>query len=200
SQEFFSTAAGQWDALRTELFGEGAGVAGLLALLPDDLVVGDLGCGTGVMSAELSRHAGRVIAVDDSKAMLAAARRRLAGAENVEIRAGRLEALPVSDGELDAAVLALVLHYVVEPAVALAEAHRVLAPGGRLVVVDMAAHGRGDLTERMGHVWQGFQEDQLTGWLEDAGFGGVRWRALPPGRDAKGPLLFAAGATKTTSR
>jgi SAM-dependent methyltransferase len=200
SQEFFSTAAGQWDALRTELFGEGAGVAGLLALLPDDLVVGDLGCGTGVLSAELARYAGRVIAVDESKAMLAAARRRLAGAGNVEIRAGKLEALPIADGELDAAVLTLVLHYVVEPAVALVEAQRVLAPGGRLVVVDMVAHGRGDLTERMGHVWQGFQEEQLTGWLEDAGFGGVRWRALEPDREAKGPLLFAAGATKRTGQ
>lgn len=196
SQEFFSTAAGQWDALREELFGARAGLGGLLALLPDDVVVGDLGCGTGVVALELARYAGRVVAVDESKAMLSAARRRLSGHDNVELRSGALEALPVADAELDAAVLSLVLHYVAEPALALAEAHRALRPGGRLVVVDMAAHNRAEYREQMGHMWQGFTEPQLRGWLEEAGFTGVRWQALDPEARARGPLLFAVSATK----
>jgi ubiquinone/menaquinone biosynthesis C-methylase UbiE/DNA-binding transcriptional ArsR family regulator len=196
SEEFFSTAAGQWDALRTELFGSHAIVAGLLALLPDDVVVGDLGCGTGAVAAELAQYAGRVVAVDGSKAMLTAARRRLAGHGNVELRSGALEALPLEDGELDAAVLSLVLHYVPEPAVALAEIQRVLRPGGRLVVVDMVSHGRAEYREQMGHVWQGFAEPQLRGWLEGAGLRRVRWHALAPDPHAKGPLLFAASAAK----
>jgi SAM-dependent methyltransferase len=196
SQEFFSTAAGQWDALRAELFGARAGLGGLLALLPDDLVVGDLGCGTGLVSYELAPYAGRVIAVDESQEMLSAARRRLADHVHVEVRAGTLEALPIPEGALDAAVLSLVLHYVVDPARALAEAERVLRPGGRLVVVDMVAHGRAEYREQMGHAWQGFEESQLRGWLEDAGFTGVRWRALAPDAQAKGPLLFAASGTK----
>jgi ubiquinone/menaquinone biosynthesis C-methylase UbiE len=196
SQEFFSTAAGQWDALRTELFGSHSVHAGLLALLPADLVAGDLGCGTGVVTAELARYAGRVIAVDESESMLSAARRRLSGAANVELRTGALESLPVTDGELDAAVLSLVLHYVPEPPLALAEVHRALRPGGRVVVVDMVAHGRGEYREQMGHVWQGFEELQVRGWLERAGFCGIRWHALPAEPHAKGPLLFAAAATK----
>jgi ubiquinone/menaquinone biosynthesis C-methylase UbiE/DNA-binding transcriptional ArsR family regulator len=196
SQEFFTSVAGQWDAVRAELFGAGAGLAGLLALLDEDWVVGDLGCGTGVVAAELAPFVGRVVAVDESRAMLAAARRRLAGQGNVELRAGELEALPVADGELDAAVLSLVLHYLPEPVRALAEAARALRPGGRLVVVDMAAHGRAEYTERLGHVWQGFTEAQLRGWLEEAGYARVTWRALPSQPGAKGPLLFVAGARR----
>jgi ArsR family transcriptional regulator len=178
SQEFFSTAAAQWDAVRADLFGARAGFEGLLALLPDKLVVGDLGCGTALVATELAPYVGRVIAVDESKAMLAAARRRVRGQPNIELRAGALEALPVADGELDAAVLSLVLHYVPEPLAALVEARRVLRAGGRLVVVDLVAHGRAEWRERMGHVWQGFTEAQLRGWLAEAGFRAVRWQAL----------------------
>lgn len=195
SQEFFSTAAGQWDAVRTELFGARAGLAGLPALLGDHVVVGDLGCGTGTVSAEFAPFAGRVIAVDESKAMLAAARRRLAGFDNVELRAGELEDLPLDDGELDAAVLSLVLHYLPEPVLAIAEARRALRTGGRLLVVDMMEHGRAEYREQMGHVWQGFGEAQLRGWMEEAGFGRIRWVPLQAEAGAKGPLLFAAAGT-----
>jgi SAM-dependent methyltransferase len=193
SQEFFSTAAGQWDAVRADLFGARGGLNGLLALLDDDAVVGDLGS----VSAELAPFAGRVIAVDGSKAMLAAARRRLASFDNVELRSGSLESLPVESGELDVALMSLVLHYVPEPERALCEAHRSLRGGGRLVVVDMIEHGRAEYRERYGHVWQGFGELQLRGWLEDAGFTRVRWHVLAPDPQAKGPVLFAASAITT---
>jgi SAM-dependent methyltransferase len=196
SQEFFSTAAGQWDALRAELFGARAGMAGLLGLLDDDLVVGDLGCGAGVVTLELAPYVARVVAVDESKAMLAAARRRLGGYDNVELRMGELESLPVADGELDMAVLSLVLHYLPEPPLALAEAWRALRAGGRLLVVDMIEHGRTELREQMGHMWPGFGEAQLRVWLAESGFGRVRWHELRPESGAKGPLLFAATARK----
>lgn len=192
SQEFFSSTAGQWDALRAELFGPRAGLAGLLALLGDDIVVGDLGCGTGTVSAELASYVGRVVAIDESKAMLTAARRRLSEHGNVDLRAGALESLPLEDGELDAAVLSLVLHYVPEPMRALAEARRGLRVGGRIVVVDMLAHGRADYRDAMGHVWQGFAEVQMRAWLEECGFTRVRWHNLVSDPGAKGPVLFAA--------
>jgi SAM-dependent methyltransferase len=198
SQEFFSTAAGQWDAVRAELFGARGGLAGLLALLGDDVIIGDLGCGTGAGAAELAPFAGRVIAVDESKAMLSAARRRLQPFGNVELRHGALESLPLGNDELDAALLSLVLHYVPEPALALAEACRALKPGGRLVVVDMLQHGRAEYREQFGHVWQGFGEAQVRGWMEEAGFTGVRWHGLAPDPSAKGPVLFAASARKST--
>jgi ubiquinone/menaquinone biosynthesis C-methylase UbiE len=196
SQEFFSSAADQWDAMRTGLFGARAGMEGLLALLGEGLVVGDLGCGTGTVTAELARYVGRVVAVDESPSMLKSARARLTGHDNVEVRSGQLEALPVADGELDAAVMSLVLQYVPDPVRALTEARRALREGGRLVVVDLMAHGRAEYRERLGHLWQGFTEAQLRGWLEAAGFAVVRWHPLTPDAEARGPMLFAASARR----
>jgi ArsR family transcriptional regulator len=193
SQEFFSTAAAEWDALRAELYGETADLHATLGLLDDEWVVGDLGCGTGRLAAALAPFVARVVAVDASRQMLQAARRRLGGVDNVELRQGELEQLPLESGSLDAAVAFLVLHYLVEPARALAEARRVLAPGGRLLVVDMLPHGR-DEFRRLGHVWPGFAREQLEEWLREAGLERVRYRALPPDPQAKGPVLFAATA------
>ena len=194
SREFFASAAGQWDALRDELFGRRADLVALLALLDEDLVIGDLGCGTGQLSAELAPAVGKVIAVDGSRAMLAAARRRVGDAPNLELRQGDLESLPIDDATLDAAVLFLVLHYQDEPVRVLAEARRALKPGGRLLVVDMMPHEQRDLAERMGHVWQGIGDEMLGGWMEDAGLGPVRYRAMPVDTSAKGPALFTAVA------
>jgi ArsR family transcriptional regulator len=192
SQEFFSSAAGQWDTLRSELFGQRADLVALLGLLDETWTVGDLGCGTGQLSEALAPFVRRVVAVDESKAMLAAARKRLAGIDNVELRSGDLESLPIEDGELDAAVLFLVFHYLPDPARALAEVRRVLRPGGRLLVVDMMPHAREEYRQQMGHVWQGFSQEQMAGWLEQAGLTGGRYQALPVDPQAKGPTLFAA--------
>jgi ArsR family transcriptional regulator len=192
SREFFATAAGQWDALRSELFGRTAGLAALPGLLDEGWTVGDLGAGTGELAASLAPFVARVIAVDASRSMLAAARRRLDGHDNVECRAGELEALPLADGELDAAVLFLVLHHVVEPPRALAEVHRVLRPGGRVLIVDMTPHEHEEYRDRMGHLWLGFSPGTLGGWLEEAGLDGFRYHTLPADPEAKGPILFAA--------
>jgi ArsR family transcriptional regulator len=190
SQEFFSTAASDWETVRSELFGPNAGMAGLLALLDPSWRVGDLGCGTGLVAAALAPFVGSVIGVDESDAMLEAARRRLTDYGNVEIRQGALEHLPLDDGELDAAIVSLALHYVPAPVVALGEARRVVRGGGRVVVIDMMAHERAEYREQMGHVWPGFTEEQMGAWLGEAGFGALRWSPLPASRRAKGPLLF----------
>lgn len=199
SRDYFRGVAGEWDRVRVELFGARADLLGLLALLDDRMVVGDLGCGTGALAEALAPAVSRVIAVDESEAMLGAARARLEGVGNVELRAGSLEALPVADGALDAALLSLVLHYVAEPAAVLAEAARALRPGGRLLVVDMLPHDREDMRQEMGHVWPGFDESALGAWLGAAGFGRVRYRALPPDALAKGPGLFVCTATRETA-
>jgi SAM-dependent methyltransferase len=194
SEEFFATAAGRWDALRVELFGRGADQYALLGLLDDGWTVGDLGCGTGSVAVALAPFVRRVVAVDASPAMLAAAAERLRGARGVELRAGALERLPVADGELDAAVFSLVLHYVPDPAAALAEARRALRPGGRLLVVDMVPHEREEYRAEMGHAWLGFDEEQLAAWLAEAGFDRVRYQPLPADPAARGPALFTATA------
>lgn len=196
SRAFFSGAAASWDALRRELFGARSELLGLPALLNPTWAVGDLGCGTGPVSEALAPWVGRVVAVDGSPEMLAGARRRLGNAENVELKQGELEALPLESGELNAAVLALALHHAVEPPRVLAEAARVLRRRGRLVVLDMLEHDRPEYRETMGHAWQGFSEALLAGWLEDAGFRDVRTRRLPLEPAARGPRLFLTAASR----
>jgi ArsR family transcriptional regulator len=197
SQEFFSSSAGQWDRMREELFGDRVHLAALGALAGSQWVAGDLGCGTGQVSAALAPFVQRVIAVDSSAPMLQAARRRLAAFDNVDLRRGELEALPIDDDGLDAAVLMLVLHHVPEPQKAVAEVARVLKPGGRIIVGDMLPHDRESYRQQMGHIWLGFAEDHVTRMLGDAGFGQLKLVALPPDSRVKGPALFVATGEKT---
>lgn len=195
SAEFFAQAADGWESLRVDLFGSDAELLPLYGLLDPAWTVGDLGTGTGGLAALLAPFVARVVGVDRSDEMLEAAGQRLADTPNVELRNGELESLPLEDGELDLAVLSLVLHYVVDPPDVLAEVRRALRAGGRLILVDMRAHDRGaEYAEEMGHVWPGFEAERITGWLEGAGFEGVSVRPLPPDPEALGPLLFLATA------
>jgi ArsR family transcriptional regulator len=116
--------------------------------------------------------------------------------DNVDVRRGELEALPIEDGELDAATLMLVLHHVPGPAEALREAARAIRPGGRLVICDMLPHDREEYRQQMGHVWLGFDREQIVGLLGAAGFAGIRVVSLPTNTMAKGPALFVAGAIR----
>jgi len=192
SQEFFSSSAGQWDRVRDELFGDRFHLAALAAFAEGDWTIGDLGCGTGQVSAAIAPFVARVIAVDASAAMLQAAKKRLHGIENIELRRGELEALPIDDARLDAATLMLVLHHVPEPERALAEVARVLKPGGRAVVVDMQPHERESYRQQMGHVWLGFGDDHVRRIFSETGFEDVRIVLLPPDARSKGPGLFVA--------
>ena len=142
SEAFFASAAGGWDRLREELFGDTFYLWAVLGLIDPALTVGDLGCGTGQLTATLAPFVTKIIAVDASDDMLEAARARVAEWPSVDIRRGQLESLPIGDQELDAALLSLVLHYSPDPSRALAEAARALKPGGRALVVDMQPHER----------------------------------------------------------
>jgi ArsR family transcriptional regulator len=197
SEAFFSSAAGQWDRLREELFGATSHLRALGALLDPEAVIGDLGCGTGTISEWLSLFCDRIIAVDASKEMLQAARENLAGRKHVQLRQGSLEKLPIETGELDVALMILVLHHLPEPKRVLAEAARALKPGGRLLILDMLPHEREEYRQTMGHIWMGFSEKQMTAWLHAAGFKDVAWHAMPPESKAKGPSLFVATARRS---
>jgi ArsR family transcriptional regulator len=196
SQEFFSSSAGQWDRVRDDLFGERFHLAALPAFADAEWIVGDLGCGTGQLTAALAPFVARVIAVDASAAMLQAAKKRLNGYDNIELRRGDLEALPVDDARLDAATLALVLHHLAEPDAALRDVSRVLKPGGRLLIVDMLPHDRESYRQQMGHVWLGFSDDHIRRTLSESGFVDVRIVPLAPDPKSKGPGLFVATARK----
>ena len=195
SEAFITSAAAEWDANVTTLFGARADLGAALALLDPMLIVGDLGCGTGSLSLALARHVAHVHAIDGSAAMLDAARQRLQGEANVTIAEGSLEALPLGDASLDVAVLMLVLHHVAEPSRVLREARRVLRGGGRLLIADMCAHEREEYRTQMGHVWLGFDERSVRGWLSKAGFRSMRSVPLPVNPAAVGPALFTMVAS-----
>lgn len=198
SQAFFGRVAGQWDEVRSELFGSRFTAESLLCLLPREWTVVDIGCGTGNVSELLSPLVRRVIAVDASAAMLKAAQKRLEGEgrTNVEFVRGEIQKLPLKDGTADAAVAFLVLHHVPEVGAALAEMRRVLRPGGVALIVDMVEHDRQSYRHTMGHYWLGFSETKLAGELAAAGFVDARFVPLRPEAEARGPGLFACVGRK----
>lgn len=196
SQEFFATAAGQWDRMRSELFGARPELFGLLGLLDASWTVADLGCGTGQLAEAVGPFVRRVIAVDESAAMLRSARSRLQTIPNAELRHGTLEALPLAAREVDVAVLSLVLPYVSDPVQVLREVHRVLLAGGRALIVDMLPHEREEYRHTMGHLWLGFDTSTISEWAREAGFSNVRVHPLPALSGAKGPTLFGASLLK----
>jgi ArsR family transcriptional regulator len=134
-------------------------------------VVGDLGCGTGTVSAALAPFVARVVAVDGSAPMLQAAKKRLQQFDNVDLRRGELESLPIDDGRLDAATLMLVLHHVPDPDRALAGGVAGSETWGtRRARRHAAARSRSYRQARMGHVWLGFSDEHdeaglLTAWI-----------------------------------
>lgn len=192
SRSFFAGAARDWDRIRADYFGTQFSVNALLALLDPLLVVADLGCGTGALLEQLSPFVGRVIGIDNSEDMLAAAKLRIAALKNVELHQGDLTSLPIPDGSVDATLCVLSLSYVEKFAVAIGQMRRVLKPAGRAVIVDVLPHDRDDFRRQMGQIRMGFRESELTSVFNDAGFTSVRFRPLAPEAQAKGPALFAA--------
>ncbi len=196
TKAFFGRVAGEWDEVRTDLFGGRVTLQAMLPLLPKEWVVADLGCGTGNASELLAPCVSRVIAVDQSEPMLNAAARRLGAFKNVEFVRGDLEQLPIKDATVDAAVCVLVLHHIPEPQRVCAEMARILKPGGVALVVDMIEHDRAAYRQTMGHRWLGFNAPELIRMFGSAGLVEVRLQALPSDTEAKGPGLFACTARK----
>jgi len=194
ARRFFAGAAGAWDELRARVYGRGFGTEALLGLLPASWTVADLGCGTGALTAALAARVRKVVAVDRSAAMLQAARRRTDGLRNVELHEADLAQLPLPSASCDAAMLVLVLAYQEDPGPVLAEARRILRPGGRLVVVDAVRHADEELRRRIGQVHPGFAPDDLSARLRAAGFPAATVRSLPPEPGASGPGLVVCAA------
>jgi len=192
SQAFFASSAGQWDKLRTELYGNRFDRDAQLALLPSDWVVADLGCGTGSITASLAPHVETVIGVDQSRPMLKAAKTRTSGMGNVDLRKGALDAVPIEDQACDGAMLVLVLSYLPEPDTVLREAARILKPGGTVSIVDLLRHDREAFRRQLGQHCMGFEPRAIEELLKDCGFKQTRCTPLHPETDVKGPALFMA--------
>jgi ArsR family transcriptional regulator len=130
----------------------------------------DVGTGTGRMIELFGPRAVQAIGIDRSSEMLRLARVKLEAAGiHSSLRQGDMYALPLADQSADSVIIHQVLHYAHSPAAAIAEAARVLAPGGTLLVVDFAAHGREELRERDAHIRLGFEDEVMAGWFAAAG-------------------------------
>jgi ArsR family transcriptional regulator len=175
--------------------------AALLSLVPggDAGRLLDVGTGTGRVLELLASRISLGVGVDASKAMLALARSRLAraGLTHCSVRLADMYRLQLPESSFDLAVMQMVLHYAEDPPGVLAEVSRALRPGGRLIVVDLAEHGRDDLLTRLAHRWPGFSDDAMRGLLEGAGMqqgvpltidGPLAIRLWPATRAADAPI------------
>lgn len=197
TREFFERVAPDWEALRAQVHGTLDALPALRQRLGGQQVLVDLGTGNGDVLLELAGEVHQAIGVDRSARMLAEAERRRAerGSANVEFRLGALEHLPLADGEATAAVAHMVLCYLEDPPSALREAARTLAAGGTLQIVDLAEYDPATLPGEVEHRWPGLGTDELTRWLEDAGFTQVDIQTLS--RTGPAPDLVLAAATRT---
>ncbi len=196
SQTFFSSSAGKWDRIRAELFGNRLDAWALAACLDRTRVLGDLGCGTGAISQTLAPWVAKVVAVDSSPSMIQTAKKRLKDFQNVELKKGELDALPIDDATLDDSILALVLAYLPDPTRVFREAHRVSREAARLVVLDLLTHERTEYRDELGHMWLGFSQSQIFEWMIQSGWEPENFVPIPPDPESKGTQVFVATATR----
>ena len=172
------------------------GLAETFLMLMPPLVIADLGAGEGTVSQLLARRAKRVIAVDNSEKMIefGSSLARAHGVKNLEYRVGDLEELPIKKGEADVAFFSQSLHHAQHPPRALAEAFRIVKPGGRVIILDLLKHHFEEARALYADVWLGFSEVELRRMLSDAGFKDVNTSLVH--REAEAPhfeTILAAG-------
>ncbi|MCJ2133377.1 metalloregulator ArsR/SmtB family transcription factor [Methylobacterium sp. J-026] len=184
AQTFFARLAPKWDELRSLHICETIVEAAVLDALGERPIGSliDLGTGTGRMLGLLAPLAGRATGLDSSHAMLSVARANLErrGLSRVDLRQGDIHAPPFARASFDLVLVHQVLHYLDDPARALRGAARLVAPGGRLLVVDFAPHELEFLRTGQAHRRLGFSAEQVSGWLAEAGLATITTRDLAP--------------------
>ncbi len=188
AQAYFKAHAGEWDRIRALHVAENEVETAMDAALGQEAfkLLVDLGTGTGRIIELFSPRADRALGFDLNHAMLNYARMKLerAGLSHAQVRHGDLHDVPLPDGAADAVVLHQVLHFLDDPAAAIAEAARLLAPGGKLLVVDFAPHELEFLREQSAHRRLGFAREQLGRLFERSGIKLERFRELRPAPSA----------------
>jgi ArsR family transcriptional regulator len=205
AQSYFSRVAEEWDELRALHYSEPEIEQAVLAAAgpgPFDLAI-DFGTGTGRMLSLIAPRAKRAEGIDLSHQMLTVARANLekARAANASVRHGDAKAAPFADASANLVVIHQVLHFLDDPGRAIAEAARVLKPGGRLVVVDFAPHALEYLRDRHAHRHLGVAEADLERWAAKAGLevGAIK-RFQAPGKEGVAVMVWSADAAEQKSR
>jgi ubiquinone/menaquinone biosynthesis C-methylase UbiE len=173
AERYFAAHAEQWDAIRSLHISEGSVETAMQAAL-DGRPIGrlvDIGTGTGRMIELFGPAASHAIGIDRSTEMLRLARAKLSeqSVGRWDLRHGDILALPLPAGSADTVVIHQVLHFIPAPEAAVAQAAQLLAPGGRLLIVDFAPHDREELRSEDAHARLGFSDPQMTGWFAHAG-------------------------------
>lgn len=171
SQRYFDQVSGQWDAMRSAFFSERVREKAIAtAAVQAGGVAADIGAGTGFVTEGLLGRGLRIIAVDQSVAMLAEMRKKFVNEAEIEYRQGTAEGLPIADATVDYAFANMYLHHTERPAEAIQEIARILKPGGRLVLTDLDEHTFEFLRMEQHDRWLGFKRDDVRHWFEEAGF------------------------------
>lgn len=192
SRDYFGRLGARWEEIRKELYGETSLTCLAFSMLPKNLTVADLGCGSGHVLALLAMQVNKVIGIDREPAMIESALSKTSSFDNVEVRQGQLEDPPLSKGEIDIALLNLVLHLVESPAQVLKAVGQSLNENGQVLLLDMLTHDREEYRQSMGHISLGFSKDELLQLAEQAGLYLQSYQALPIDLTATGPALFIA--------
>jgi ubiquinone/menaquinone biosynthesis C-methylase UbiE/DNA-binding transcriptional ArsR family regulator len=171
AQIYFNQVAGRFD----RSYGPGRSwqaFGHLLLRIVPAVEIADLGSGEGLISELLARRAKRVIAVDNSEKMVSfgAEKAKKNGLKNLEFRLGDLESPPITAASVDVVLLSQALHHAENPAQAIASAHKILRPGGQVLILDLLEHDFEEARELYGDRWMGFKTSELHRWLEAAGF------------------------------
>jgi ubiquinone/menaquinone biosynthesis C-methylase UbiE len=171
SRSYFEAVAGDWENIRKSYFDDRVTSIAIEKLLPDNLVIADVGCGTGSLTFELARFAKKAIGVDLSTEMLRRARglAKERGVRNVEFRMGDALKLPLESRQVDAAFCVMVLHFLPEPQRAIKELCRITRPAGCVILVDLVRHNQEWMRAQMAHRWLGFDQGTVEQWLRAAG-------------------------------
>jgi len=200
ARDFFAGIAGQWDQIRHTYEHPDIQLGAVSAMVDDAMTVVDIGTGTGALLPLLAGAAGRVVAVDNSNAMLARARAlcersHLAG---VVFQKADIQALPFADGSFQAAYCSMVLHHVARPVVAIGEMARVVGEGGKVVVIAFTRHNLTWMREELAHQWLGFDREEMERLFRVAGLRLQRY--FTRGRtETRGENVQAASQRKTNA-